>query len=88
MTSVCTDGCIGTGQAPVGTDAPVEYAAMIACQAAQLTATNYTCSPQSDSSEVPGPKVNTACDTQICAWTCTDQAFSFIDENMHTHCGC
>ena len=83
----CVSSCVGAGQPDVGTDAPNEYAAMIACQAAQLTSANYICSDQPlPDDDVPGPAVNTACDAAICAWSCLDNLYSFLDQNMRTHC--
>jgi len=81
----CVSGCTGIAD-PGATAFPDEYAAMIACQATQLTAAQYECSTQSTSLVQPSPKASTACETLICKWTCDDGTFG--DENAFARCGC
>lgn len=83
----CITQCTG-----LATDslAPDDYPAMVACQALHLTATNYECSDQNAGSPPlniqPSPKAGTACEAQICKWTCADGLF--IDANAYARCGC
>jgi hypothetical protein len=84
--ATCAQSCVATGDTATGTAAPVEYAAMIACMAKELAATNYECSTQSDTKVFPAPKAATACETKICAWTCADA--TLVDENIYARCGC
>ena len=59
---------------------------MIACQAAQLSASNYQCWSQGGPPppDLPGPKVNTACETVICKFSC--EAPDYVDININDHC--
>jgi hypothetical protein len=81
----CLGQCVGLGE-PGGSAVPDEYFTMVSCQAAQLTATNYACSPQSNDTQMPGPKASTACASEICKWTCDDAMY--VDEVMYGTCGC
>jgi hypothetical protein len=85
--SACVAGCIGNGGPPDGTPFPEEYAAMMACQAKQLTAAQYYCStPSMGGPAQPAPAAGTACETLICKWTCDDA--NLVDENVYARCGC
>lgn len=82
----CVAGCLGIADPQVGTTVPDEYTAMIKCQAAALTATNYECSTQSNTMVQPSPKAATSCETLICKFTCDDAMY--VDENIYARCGC
>ena len=97
----CQNSCVGPyGDGTIGeTDL---YLAMVRCEAQKLTAaTNYFCSDGSFFAPVPAPPgtapspiVNattpTACQTEICAYTCAEangNAFDY-DTNVWTTCNC
>jgi hypothetical protein len=84
----CVANCIAIGTDPVvGTNAPTEYATMLACEAEFLAGDNYYCSVQPSSSMAkPAPKAGTPCESSICAWTCLE--IVYFDENVYGRCGC
>src|SRR4029079_18301798 len=86
--SACASDCVATGSDPTfGTDAPDQYAAMLACEAQHLTASDYVCSSGNGGPVIPIPKPNTACKTQICAWACADMTGA-VDPGLLGSCTC
>ncbi|MEO8904449.1 MAG: hypothetical protein ABI488_18910 [Polyangiaceae bacterium] len=83
---MCEATCLGIFDPQLGTMVPDEYTAMIKCQAATLTASNYECSTQANTMVQPSPKAGTSCETLICKFTCDDGMF--VDENIIARCGC
>ena len=81
----CVNNC--TGAVAGGTQYPEEYEAMIACEAQKLVTADYECSDNGPPiGTVPAPKNGTACQTEICKWTCDDA--TIVDVNVYTWCGC
>jgi hypothetical protein len=82
----CVSKCVALGEPDTGTAPLDDYAAMLHCQAMQLTAADYECSLQSTAISIPAPVNGGVCKTPICKWTCDHQAIA--DENVYEACDC
>jgi hypothetical protein len=79
----CTEPITGTDWP---TSCPDEYVAMVECEA-QLKPDEWYCSDLGDEVYVPGPTAGTACEQEICAWTCCDQSV-FTLPDVVERCNC
>lgn len=85
--NTCADDCVF---AAGDTDAPDEFAALVQCEAAQLGSGDYECYNQPSfpaAPPVPGASYQTPCQTELCAFTCTD-TIGYAVENTYIDCGC
>jgi hypothetical protein len=81
--------CSGGGACPANctglsfdTLAPTEYAALIQCEAANLGASDYECGISGLGSAMAVPVAASACETEVCAWTCADRQYVEINTWM------
>ena len=91
-TPACIQSCTGYADPAFGSSADLIalYDSMMACVAQKLTSlAEYQCAPigaAGGSLNLWSPVAGTACESQLCAWTCSDA--TFVNSSVYARCGC
>lgn len=80
----CESECMNVANA---TQFPTEYLAMMTCQAENVTTADYeNYCPADPASPILAPVEGTACEDEICAWTCPDYTYGYYAVLVRCDC--